>query len=65
VSYAGYLLEGVGPRFRDLTVLVGLLPDWRADHATLTLLIPSRRGTLPSVRAFVEFLIRELPPAMS
>ena len=41
-----------------------VLPDWRAAHASLTILMPSRRGTLPSVRAFVEFLLRELPPLL-
>jgi hypothetical protein len=29
------------------------------------IITPSRRGTLPSVRAFVDFLIRELPPLLS
>ena len=42
-----------------------VLPEWRARHATVSLLTPSRRGTLPSVRAFVDFLIRELPPILS
>jgi DNA-binding transcriptional LysR family regulator len=42
-----------------------VLPTWRADYATLTLLQPSRRGTLPSVRAFVDFMVRELPTAIS
>jgi DNA-binding transcriptional LysR family regulator len=42
-----------------------VLPTWRAAHATLTMLTPSRRGTLPSVRAFAEFLLKELPLVMS
>jgi DNA-binding transcriptional LysR family regulator len=41
-----------------------VLPGWRVDHATLTILTPSRRGRLPSVRAFIEFLVKELPPSM-
>ncbi|QCI64378.1 LysR substrate-binding domain-containing protein [Phreatobacter stygius] len=44
--------------------LVRLLPDWRGDQASLTLLTPSRRGALPGVRALVEFLLKELPPAI-
>ena len=45
--------------------LIRLLPDWTAGDAIITLLTPSRRGLLPSVRAFSNFLIEEFPPAMS
>ena len=38
-----------------------VLPGWTADQATLSLLTPSRRGTLPSVRALADHLIEELP----
>jgi DNA-binding transcriptional LysR family regulator len=41
-----------------------VLHGWRADHATLTLLQPSRRGTLAAVRAFVDFILKELPIAI-
>ncbi|MDT6963185.1 LysR substrate-binding domain-containing protein [Cupriavidus sp. SZY C1] len=41
--------------------LVRVLPQWIAGVATLTLLMPSRRGLLPSVRAFSEFLAEEVP----
>lgn len=41
--------------------LVRVLPQWIAGVATLTLLMPSRRGLLPSVRAFSEFLADEVP----
>jgi DNA-binding transcriptional LysR family regulator len=37
--------------------LVRLLPDWTAGRITTTILIPHRRGQLPSVRAVVDFLI--------
>jgi DNA-binding transcriptional LysR family regulator len=37
--------------------LVRLLPEWTAGQITTTILIPHRRGQLPSVRAVVEFLI--------
>jgi DNA-binding transcriptional LysR family regulator len=42
-----------------------VLPHWRSDRATLTILTPSRRGTLPAVRAFIDFLARELPRAVA
>jgi DNA-binding transcriptional LysR family regulator len=38
-----------------------VLPNWIAENSTLTALLPSRRGVLPSVRAFVDHLAAELP----
>ena len=40
--------------------LVGVLPGWTAGTVTTTLLMPHRRGLLPSVRAVVEFLAERL-----
>jgi DNA-binding transcriptional LysR family regulator len=42
-----------------------VLPDWTAGDATLTVLAPSRRYQLPAVRAFIDFLAAELPPALA
>jgi DNA-binding transcriptional LysR family regulator len=36
--------------------LVRVLPDWEAGGVTTTLLMPHRRGQLPSVRAVADFL---------
>lgn len=41
-----------------------VLPSWIAGDSTLTALMPYRRGLLPSVRAFVEYLAAELPKAV-
>jgi DNA-binding transcriptional LysR family regulator len=38
-----------------------VLPNWRAEDSTLTALMPNRQGVLPSVRAFVNHLVAELP----
>ncbi|MBX9454762.1 MAG: LysR family transcriptional regulator [Rhizobium sp.] len=38
-------------------LLVRLLPDWTAGRITTTILVPHRRGQLPSVRAVVDFFI--------
>ena len=38
-----------------------VLPDWLAGEANITAVIPSRRGLLPSVRAFIDFLAVEIP----
>lgn len=39
------------------TALQRVLPDWTAGGVTTTLLMPHRRGLLPSVRAVADFLI--------
>lgn len=41
--------------------LVQVLPGWHAKAGQLVALFPSRRGLLPSVRAFVDFMKEELP----
>jgi DNA-binding transcriptional LysR family regulator len=41
--------------------LVRVLPDWVAGQANITAVIPFRHGLLPSVRAFVDFLVAEVP----
>lgn len=46
--------------------LLHVLPEWVAHpDAAVTLLTPSRRGQLPAVRAFVEFLVDEFPRMVS
>lgn len=40
--------------------LVRILPGWTAGSITTTVLIPHRRGQLPSVRAVVDFLAERL-----
>ena len=45
-------------------VLRRVLPAWFAGDSTITALIPYRRGLLPSVRAFVDHLVAELPAAV-
>jgi len=43
--------------------LVRVLPDWTAGSVTTSLLVPHRRGQLPSVRAVVDFLVARFDPA--
>lgn len=38
-----------------------VLPDWLAGEANITAVIPFRHGMLPSVRAFLDFLIERIP----
>lgn len=48
--------------------LVDLLPDWTAASGAVQAVFPSRRGLLPSVRTFIDFLATEyaaLPVSIS
>ena len=38
-----------------------ILPEWLAGEAYITAVLPFRHGLLPSVRAFIDFLIEEIP----
>lgn len=41
--------------------LTRVLPGWMADESTFTALLPHRRGLLPAIRSFVDYLARHLP----
>jgi DNA-binding transcriptional LysR family regulator len=41
--------------------LTRVLPGWQAGESTFTALLPHRRGQLPAVKLFVEYLARHLP----
>src|SRR5882672_8755482 len=46
-------------------VLIRVLPEWHAGIATVSMLLPSRRGLLPSVRAFMDFFSEHVPQAVA
>jgi len=41
--------------------LLRALPEWSSPRGILHLVFPSRRGLLPAVRAFIDFLAERLP----
>lgn len=45
--------------------LAQLLPDWSSGDASLSLLQPSRKASLPAVDAFVQHITKELPKLVS
>jgi DNA-binding transcriptional LysR family regulator len=61
VALPGY----VGRKEVQSGLLARVLPQWHAGIATVSMLLPSRRGLLPSVRAFIDFLSTHVPPALS
>ena len=44
--------------------LVRVLPAWSSPQGVLHVVFPSRRGLLPAVRAFIDFLAQRLPGTM-
>ncbi|MGE0720024.1 MAG: LysR substrate-binding domain-containing protein, partial [Alphaproteobacteria bacterium] len=44
--------------------LVPVLADWHGGIDTVHLVFTHRRGLLPAVRALIDHLARELPPAI-
>lgn len=42
--------------------LARVLPDWQLPMGILHLVYPHRKGLLPAVRVFVDFLVETLPP---
>lgn len=45
--------------------LVEILPDHRLSLHQVHAVFPSRRGMVPAVRAFMEFLAHEIPPVLT
>lgn len=41
-----------------------VLPDWSLPLGILHVVFPSRRGLLPAVRAFIDFLVERLPSTL-
>jgi DNA-binding transcriptional LysR family regulator len=67
------VLAGLGIALLPQTVVAGditegrlerVLPEWRTPQGILHVVFPSRRGLLPAVRAFVDFLAERLPGLM-
>jgi DNA-binding transcriptional LysR family regulator len=44
--------------------LVRILPDWASPERRLHMVFTSRRGVLPSVRAFIDFAVEALNPSL-
>ncbi len=40
--------------------LVRVLPEWKAPHGIFHAVYPSRRGQLPAVRVFIDYLVEHL-----
>jgi DNA-binding transcriptional LysR family regulator len=44
--------------------LVRVLPRWRSPQGVVHVVFPTRRGMLPAVRAFIDFLAERLPATL-
>lgn len=54
------LPDNIVQDFVDSGELVKVLPDWKAPHGIFHAVYPSRRGLLPAVRVFIDYLVEHL-----
>ena len=54
------LPDSIAQNFVESGQLVRVLPEWTAPHGIFHAVYPSRRGLLPAVRVFIDYLVEEL-----
>lgn len=54
------LPDNVVQQYVERGELVGVLPAWKAAHGIFHMVYPSRRGLLPAVRVFIDYLVEHL-----
>lgn len=54
------LPDNIVQDYVDRGELVKVLPEWKAPHGIFHAVYPSRRGLLPAVRVFIDFLVEHL-----
>ena len=54
------LPDSIAQDFIKSGQLVKVLPEWTAPHGIFHAVYPSRRGLLPAVRVFIDYLVEQL-----
>ncbi|MFV5491911.1 LysR substrate-binding domain-containing protein [Acinetobacter sp. ASP199] len=54
------LPDNVVQQYVERGELVRVLPEWKAAHGIFHMVYPSRRGLLPAVRVFIDYLVENL-----
>lgn len=54
------LPDNVVQKYIDGGELVRVLPNWKVAHGIFHMVYPSRRGLLPAVRVFIDYLVEHL-----
>ncbi|MGE8649475.1 MAG: LysR substrate-binding domain-containing protein, partial [Acinetobacter sp.] len=54
------LPDNVVQQYVERGELVRVLSDWKTAHGIFHLVYPSRRGLLPAVRVFIDYLVEHL-----
>lgn len=54
------LPDSIAQGFIKTGQLVKVLPEWTAPHGIFHAVYPSRRGLLPAVRVFIDYLVEQL-----
>lgn len=58
------LPESIVREALQVGTLVRVLPDWRLPLGVFHVVFPHRRGLLPAVRAFIDFMVETMPTAV-
>lgn len=56
------LPDNVVDKYVNRGELIRILPEWKAAHGVFHMVYPSRRGLLPAVRIFIDYLVEQLNP---
>ncbi len=54
------LPDNVVQQYVERGELVRVLPEWKAAHGIFHMVYPSRRGLLPAVRVFIDYLVEHM-----
>ncbi|ALH96242.1 LysR substrate-binding domain-containing protein [Acinetobacter equi] len=54
------LPDTIAQQYIDDGKFVKILPEWKAPHGIFHLVYPSKRGILPAVRIFIDYLVKKL-----
>lgn len=54
------LPDNVVQQYVERGEVVRVLPEWKAAHGIFHMVYPSRRGLLPAVRVFIDYLVEHL-----
>ena len=55
------LPDNVVHQYVERGELVKVLPDWKSAQGIFHMVYPSRRGLLPAVRVFIDYLVEQIP----
>ena len=59
------LPDTIASHYLSAGKFIRVLPDWKAPHGIFHIVYPSKRGVLPAVRIFIDYLVKKLSTPQS